>query len=330
MVVSIIVPIYNTEKYLNRCIDSLLNQTYNNIEVCLVDDGSTDKSAAICDEYSVFDNRIKVVHKPNGGEASARNMGLMQATGDYIMFIDSDDEYMPDAVETLIKSIDGSDLAVAGYLEKTANITRIFIMSRETYNVQELALETLSNDFGTDGTRYLASTVNAKLFKHNLLKQHNIKFNETFVVGNDTLFVLDYLNHCTTIHNVWKPLYIYYKFHISERVQGMAWEYPNIYRLEIPALECRLQLAQINDARRRIHVEAIFNLVLAGLVKSAIYEECFSNGLLSEVLYVLSEPIVQGGAKVYRRTQVCYAVMLFVACKSKEVAIAKICEKGKC
>jgi len=304
MVVSIIVPIYNTEKYLNRCVDSLLHQTYNNIEVLLVDDGSTDKSATICDEYSVFNNRIKVVHKPNGGEASARNMGLMQATGEYIMFVDSDDEYMPDAVETLIKSVDGSDLAVAGYLEKSGDITRAVIMSRETYNVQELMFETLSNDFGTDGTRYLASTVNAKLFKHNLLKQHNIKFNETFVVGNDTLFVYDYLNHCATIRNVWKPIYIYYKFHISERVQGMAWEYPNIYRLEIPALERRLQLAQINGAKRKNYAEAIFNSVIAYLVKSAIYEEKLPNGLLSEVLYVLSEPIVQEGASVYRRIRI--------------------------
>jgi len=302
--VSIIVPTYNSESYLHRCVDSLSHQTYNNIEICLIDDGSTDKSAAICDEYSISDNRIKVVHKSNGGEASARNAGLMQATGEYIMFCDSDDEYVADTVETLVKSIDGFDIAWGGYLERSGDITRAIIMSRETYNVQELMLETLSYDYYSVNTRYLISTVNSKLFRHNLLKQHNVKFNETFVMGNDALFVLDYLNHCTTIRNVWKPFYIYYKFHVNERVQGTAWEYPNVYRLEIPALEHRLQLAQINGAKRGSYVETIFNLAVAGLVKSAIYEEKLPNGLLSEVLYVLSEPIVQEGASVYRRTRI--------------------------
>ena len=89
--ISVIVPIYNTEKYLARCIESILCQTYTNLEIILVDDGSTDKSGDICDFYARKDNRVKVVHKKNGGLSDARNYGLKYATGEYISFVDSDD-----------------------------------------------------------------------------------------------------------------------------------------------------------------------------------------------------------------------------------------------
>ena len=89
--ISIIVPVYKVEDYLSRCIDSLINQTYQNLEIILVDDGSPDRCGEICDEYAKFDERIKVIHKPNGGLSDARNKGLDIATGDFIIFVDSDD-----------------------------------------------------------------------------------------------------------------------------------------------------------------------------------------------------------------------------------------------
>ena len=90
-VLSVIVPIYNTEKYLNRCVDSIINQTYKDLEVILVNDGSTDGSLAICREYEKKDVRVKVVNKENGGLSSARNAGLDVSSGDYVTFVDSDD-----------------------------------------------------------------------------------------------------------------------------------------------------------------------------------------------------------------------------------------------
>lgn len=89
--ISIIVPIYNVEQYLKRCVDSLINQTYRNLEIILVDDGSPDRCGEICDEYAKKDSRVKAIHKPNGGLSDARNKGLDVATGDYVMFVDSDD-----------------------------------------------------------------------------------------------------------------------------------------------------------------------------------------------------------------------------------------------
>ena len=103
--ISVIVPVYNVEKYLRRCVDSILNQTYRNLEIILVNDGSTDSSLQICNEYVQKDARIVVINKPNGGLSSARNAGLDAATGDYIGFVDSDDYIAPEMYERLLAAI---------------------------------------------------------------------------------------------------------------------------------------------------------------------------------------------------------------------------------
>ncbi len=103
--VSVIVPIYNVEKYLIKCIDSIVNQTYKNLEIILVDDGSPDSCPQICDEYAIKDSRIKVIHKENGGLSDARNAGMSVATGEYISFIDSDDYISLDFIETLYNTM---------------------------------------------------------------------------------------------------------------------------------------------------------------------------------------------------------------------------------
>lgn len=113
--VSIIVPCYKVEQYLRQCVDSLINQTMKDIEIILVDDGSPDKSGEICDEYKAKDNRIKVIHKKNGGVSAARNDGLKVATGEYVVFVDSDDYVPVDAYELLYnKAIETSADMVIG------------------------------------------------------------------------------------------------------------------------------------------------------------------------------------------------------------------------
>lgn len=119
LLISIIVPIYNVEKYLHKCVDSLIGQTLKDIEIILVDDGSTDKSGEICDEYRLKDNRIKVIHKKNGGLSDARNAGIDIAKGDYITFLDSDDWIELNMYEKLYKYIkqENADIAQCSYQE---------------------------------------------------------------------------------------------------------------------------------------------------------------------------------------------------------------------
>lgn len=115
--ISVVIPVYNVEKYLNRCIDSVLKQTYKNIEIILIDDGSTDRSGKICDEYNKKDNRIIVIHQKNQGLSSARNNGLMKLKGKFVCFIDSDDFVETDYIESMYNNlIDNKvDMACCGY-----------------------------------------------------------------------------------------------------------------------------------------------------------------------------------------------------------------------
>ena len=116
--VSIIVPVYNVEKYLEQCINSIINQTYKNIEIILIDDGSTDNSGIICDEYAKKDNRIKVIHKDNEGISATRNRGIDESSGKYISFVDSDDYIEKNMIEILYKDIEkeNADIAVCNYI----------------------------------------------------------------------------------------------------------------------------------------------------------------------------------------------------------------------
>lgn len=116
--ISIIIPIYNTEKYLRRCLDSIVAQTYKDFECIIVDDGSTDGSGKICDEYVAKDNRFKVFHKKNGGVSSARNLGLDNAKGEYIAFCDADDYVKENWLSEFILRIPICDIVVSGF-EKT-------------------------------------------------------------------------------------------------------------------------------------------------------------------------------------------------------------------
>ena len=116
--ISIIVPIYNDSKYLVKCIESIIHQTYTNLQIILIDDGSTDNSLEICQEYAKKDSRILVIHKENGGLPSARNAGLDVSNGEYVMFCDADDFYNPDSCEILERAISSkcADYAIGNYI----------------------------------------------------------------------------------------------------------------------------------------------------------------------------------------------------------------------
>lgn len=126
--ISIIVPVYNVEQYLRRCVNSLVGQTYRNIEIILVDDGSPDRCGEICDDYAKQDSRVKVIHKPNGGLSDARNKGIDTANGDYLMFIDSDDWIEPETCQVVLQAINDvkPDTVVFGvnYVYDSGRVTK--------------------------------------------------------------------------------------------------------------------------------------------------------------------------------------------------------------
>ena len=143
--VSVIVPVYNSTAYLKRCVDAILAQTYKDLEVVLVDDGSTDDSLDICREYAKNDSRVKVFHKENGGSSSARNVGIKEATGEYICFCDSDDYYEPDIVENLMKVFNENQRNTfgvkAGPLHDPATIASIIDDKLITYQHMNVVID---------------------------------------------------------------------------------------------------------------------------------------------------------------------------------------------
>ena len=133
--ISVIIPVYNVEKYLRKCIDSVINQTYHNLEIILIDDGSLDNCGSICDEYCVIDERIRVIHKSNGGLSDARNAGLDIACGEYIGFVDSDDWIDPEMFEQLHKDLKstGKDISVCGYLREYEQNKLVRVVGNDTH-----------------------------------------------------------------------------------------------------------------------------------------------------------------------------------------------------
>lgn len=143
--ISVIVPVYKVETYLRKCLDSVVNQTYRNLEIILVDDGSPDNCGAVCDEYAAKDGRIQVIHKENGGVSSARNAGLAVATGDWLGWVDSDDWIELDMYEYMLKSAleQDADIVVCGRIERYPNRSRFFVWENTQILNTTQALEKL-------------------------------------------------------------------------------------------------------------------------------------------------------------------------------------------
>lgn len=200
--VTIIVPIYNAEKYLYACVDSVLEQTYKDFELLLIDDGSKDNSGIICDEYAKKDGRIRVFHKQNGGVSSARNMGLDNAIGEWILFVDADDYITPECL---------------GVLMSTSNLTCVDIIQYSYFRVTEHG-NVLKRKSDCGNTRFLTKKqyissrkmtfcVCGTLYRHFTVK--NIRFDETLKLAEDQLFVMQAMRGAENVAKIEIPMYAY-------------------------------------------------------------------------------------------------------------------------
>jgi len=212
--ISIIIPVYNAEPYINKCLDSIVNQTYKNIEIICVNDGSLDSSGGVCDQYAKKDSRIKVFHKANGGESSARNAGLKIATGKYIGFVDCDDWVEPDMYEVLYNQVTGSNaqISIANFF-KNSDIQQIPMQNLNhipdrNISTKEMMLFALNRDYYAGYCSYIWN----KLFDANVIKRNEIQFDENIKLGGDVLFHAQYvlLSESVGLY-VDKPLYHYYQ-----------------------------------------------------------------------------------------------------------------------
>lgn len=203
--VSIVVPVYNVEQYLNACLNSLLTQTYRKIEIILVDDGSTDKSGMICNEYAEKDQRVKVYHKANGGVSMARNYGIEKAAGTYLLFVDPDDQVHCQFVELFMNQAVYGEVLLCDIVSDVDLLEKIYDREKKIWTEKACA-ENFMQLFQRD---YINSPVN-KLYKTELLRENQIRFPKGKSLGEDLLFNLLYFRCASRKYRIiHAPLYYY-------------------------------------------------------------------------------------------------------------------------
>ena len=205
LLISVIVPVYNVESYISTCIKSIINQSYSELEIILVDDGSTDNSGNICDKYAQSDNRIKVIHKTNGGLSDARNAGLDIATGTYIGFVDSDDFIETDMYEVLLNSCINNDVPISicgryNVDEDDNRLKECFTSSKEFVMTDEMAIKNLLNWENCDSAAW------DKLYESNLFNNVRYPVGE---LHEDLNVTARLFGKAGKIAHVGKPLYNY-------------------------------------------------------------------------------------------------------------------------
>lgn len=214
ILISIIVPVYNTEPYLARCINSILSQSFTDFELLLIDDGSTDGSGAICDAYADKDSRVRVFHKENGGVSSARNLGLDYAEGEWIYFADSDDEVLPDGLLTLVNCISDEVDVVMGGFESVDELGNVIREATESVNFRlskEKSVITLYRGQGCCGYFFLGYAC-LRLHRKSLVDRFNLRFDTSIAIKEDTLFVMQYVHRSNGITQfATQPIYRYYQ-----------------------------------------------------------------------------------------------------------------------
>ncbi len=197
-VISVIVPVFNAEKYLRECVESVISQLFSEWELLLIDDGSTDGSGAVCDEYAEKDKRIHVFHKENGGVSSARNLGLDNTQGEWIAFLDADDYFTKGALEALCNkaTATGADVVIGTMLHLDNG--QLLYRNDMPSGRSDKVLQSLTR-FSSCGC----------LFKTQIINDHSLRFIEGLAYSEDRNYMIEYAIHCKTSEIVEVPVYIY-------------------------------------------------------------------------------------------------------------------------
>ena len=298
--VSIIVPVYNAQDYLERCVDSILNQEYTELEIFLINDGSTDRSGEICESYRKKDSRIHVIHKDNTGVSDSRNMAIRQAKGTYLQFADSDDWMAPQAVKLMVRKANetGCDMVIADFyrvigdrVSHKGDIEEDKVMTKEEFASHMMERP---SDF------YYGALWN-KLYRKDIVDGHRLSMNKEISWCEDFMFNLEYLRYARSICALQVPIYYYVKrkgslvsqsMNISKVIQMklMVFEYYNNFYKHVLDEEDyeknRLQVYRflIDSAKDGIILPSILSgAKKLGTERNIIYREAIQeDGILSE------------------------------------------------
>lgn len=220
--ISVIVPIYKAEQYIHRCVDSILAQSYTDFELLLIDDGSPDGCGVICDEYSAKDSRVRVFHKENRGVSSARNLGLDNAQGEWITFVDSDDWIDCDFLEKLMVD-DCTDLVVGGNIRPSGELKQA---ADKQYNALSMAAFLEEHLNGS-----LLRAPWGKLLRYSIIDSNHIRFDEQVRFGEDTIFIYQYLCQCNIVTTI-----SFCGYHYTDK-DDVWWRNARKYKLSLAEID---------------------------------------------------------------------------------------------
>lgn len=267
--ISVIVPVYNVEKYLYHCIDSILAQTFTDFELLLIDDGSTDSSGKICDEYGEKDSRIRVFHKENGGVSSARNLGLDKANGEWIWFIDSDDYVEQETISSLPSYLQNNDYdcVIFGYFTENEHAKTEFA-SPKGLQLSVDYITALKWLYEPQYVPYQGYIWN-KLFKRTILQNYHLRFDIQIKFNEDRLFCFEYLKSikAQVIFDT-QPFYHYIK-NDNSAMASLNQRYNPDFITDLYAMQRMLEEAKcdrlkkiIPYARKAVMSSALWNINL--------------------------------------------------------------------
>lgn len=258
--ISIIIPAYNVENYIETSINSVLNQTYKNIEVIVINDGSTDNTRQILNRFEGKDNRLKIIHKENTGVSDTRNQGIEMATGDYIGFIDSDDEIMPNMYEILYLNIKkyNADISHCGFELRNKNFSKNFNGTGNIHiqSQKEALVSLLKGDL-------FEPAIWNKLYRRKMLE--NVKFDKRVKFNEDLLFNVDAFKNAKKVvfHDL--PLYKYIHNPLSASRSTQSYEIQKSVLIVAEELYEKLEGADIEQARNQVYVNKLITIYRAFL-----------------------------------------------------------------
>lgn len=261
--ISIIVPIYNMEKHLSKCINSIINQSYKNIEIILVNDGSKDKSINICNQYSKKYSNIIVIDKNNEGVSVARNVGIEKATGDWIMFLDPDDTIEKNIVEILLKNVDVDTdiISCSCKVDDGNSITNAHFFpsgfsASSSIEKRKLYLQLIDMNYEQNNAVTAIGVPWGKLYRHSFIKKFNIMFEPNLKRMQDNIFNMYAIYYCKKFKYIDEPLYIYNYEHMNNSIYSF-----NSKDIVITKNKIIYRKKAIDDLKLRDDVE-IFNYYL--------------------------------------------------------------------
>ena len=292
--VSIILPVYNVECYIECCLSSLSAQTYSNLEVIVVDDGSTDRSGEICDAFAMQDTRFKVIHKENAGVSSARNTGLSVALGQYIAFVDADDYVVENYIEILVDNLQKTNVQMVCTDYFTVTDGMVSAHSDESNQMQIMTSLDAINMLH-DKTAFCGYLWN-KLFLRDVLLKNEIFFEKNVKIWEDMLFCLIYLTKIETVLYLKKPIYYYVQRSDSAMGKPEIWN----EQTHLVALEKMWDIVRLQDGSFKKYVQDYYANDLAGLLgKNRFADKNIMSAMLQKIDALKADLTIKHKIKVF-------------------------------